>query len=141
MIRLTTPNNSAGTLYITESVASIVHGINGRRASGVDYNTGPVKIENVADTVTNDTRVDTGGGIAMTGIGFLEGHLLVVRGETTRKDSSGGTRNGLERNTGRLESLVNDFEQLSLLGVHPHGLNGGDTEHRRVEVLQITFKK
>lgn len=118
-----------------------MHGINGRRASGVDHNTGSGKIENVADTVTNDTRVDTGGGIAVTEIGFLEGHFLVVRGETTCKDSSGGTRNGLERNTGKLESLVNDFEQLSPSGSHPQGLDGGNTEHVRVEVLQVALQE
>jgi hypothetical protein len=139
--KVDTSDNSAGALSVAKSVASIVHGINGRRASGVDHNTGSVKVEDVADTVTDDTRVDTGGSVAVSEIGFLEGHLLVVRGETTCEDGSGGAGDGLERDTGRLESLVDDFEQLSLLGVHPHGLDGGDTEHGRVKVLKVALQE
>jgi hypothetical protein len=139
--KVDTSDNSAGGFSVAKSVASIVHSINGRRASSVDHNTGSVKVEDVADTVTDDTRVDTGGGVAVSEVWFLEGHLLVVRGETTGKDGSGGAGDLLERDTGRLESLVDDFEQLSLLRVHPHGLNGGDTEHGGVKVLQVALQE
>jgi hypothetical protein len=95
----------------------------------------------VGDTVRDDTRVNTRGGIGVTEIGLLERHLLEIGSETSNVDGGVGVFNIAESNTTILESLIYNLQKFTLLGVHPHRLDRRDVEQCGVEFLKTAVQE
>lgn len=76
-----------------------------------------VQVESVADSVTNDTRVDACSCIVMSEVGITYRHLLVIACEAANKDSGITSGYRVESKSGRFETFIRNFEYLSLLWI------------------------
>lgn len=102
---------------------------------------GTVQIECISDSVTDDPYINTSSRIVVPEIRFAGRHLLVVAREATHKDSGVTAGDRFEREPCRLETLVGDFEHLSLLRIQPHGFDWSHAEEGGIKVGQVAIEE
>ena len=90
----------------------------------------------MTDAVADNSRINSSGSKVVTESGLFEYHLLEIGSETGNKDSSLRAGKLGKRSARRLKCLVDDLEKLALLRVHPHGLDGCDSEEVGVKFLE-----
>ena len=126
---------------VPQSVASIVDSVDRGRASSVASDRRPLQVEDMIDSIADDTRVDTSRCIAMSEIRLFERHFMEVGGKAPGEASGIASINRLQRLASRLKRFVADFQELSLLGIHRHGLDWRDAEQCRIELLEIALEE
>ena len=101
----------------------------------------PPQIKNIANPVTNNPRIHTRRGIIMSKIRIPNRHLLIIRGKAANKNRSIAASHTIQCRASGLERFIRDFDDFPLLGIHPHGFNGGDVEESGIEVLEVAIEE
>lgn len=95
------------------------------------------KVKNITNSVTQNSVSVTGHTIWLRIFHISESHHTIVDSKVTNVSTDVLSRNGVEGNTTRLESLVDALEELPLLRVHNCSLSLSDSEEWWVKVVNI----
>ncbi len=102
-------DDSTGAFKVSKGITRIVDSVHRRRTSSVDSDARSVQIEDMADSVANNARIYSRGGVAVSEVRLFERHLLKITCEAADEDSGGSARDLFERHSTRFKSFVDDF--------------------------------
>ena len=110
-------------------------------ARALCYTPGSKQVKGVTDTVRQDRRAHASSMVATKVIGLSGLHHPVVQSKASGKNSGVGSLDISQGHTGVLQTLIYNFQQLPLLGVHVSGFHIVDTEKAVLELAKIFVNK